>query len=93
MPVSAKIPEVPPTNPLNLTNPVTPFAIVKEAPVPEPKPDTAPLTVVVPAPVPAAIVKFCEPPVSAFKEIAPPLEFKLTGPPDIVVVPLTVKPS
>ena len=49
---------------LKVTVPVTPLAVVKEAPVPDPRLETAPTIVVAPVPVDVPIVKFWLPPVT-----------------------------
>ena len=64
------------------------------APVPVPMPVIAPEKVVVPAPVPKAMVRFWLPPVRALpKVMLPPLESKLTAAEERVVAPVMERPS
>ena len=61
-----------PKVPWKSTNPTAALSTVSAAPVPSPKALTAPLTVVVPAAVPAAIDKSWLPPAKVVSAIFPP---------------------
>ena len=82
VPIADTNPELALTVFWNDTNPVTPEATVNAAPLPSPKPATAVVKLVVPSAVPPAIVKSWPFPAKAEIDMLPPLEFKLTGPPD-----------
>ncbi len=67
-------PELAPTVPWKSTRPVTALLTVSAAPVPVPRLETLPVTVVVPAAMPAARVRFCPPPArEARARLAPPV--------------------
>ena len=90
------IPLAPPTVLRKSTKPIESNVIA--APVPSPMFATAPVNIVVPAPVPAAIVRSRLPPFSVLlKRIAPPLEFNETAAVDStvarekVILPVVVK--
>ena len=75
-----------------VTSPVE--ASVIAAPVPSPRLLKAPVKVVVPTAVPAAIVRSWFPPFRVLlKRIAPAFEFSVTAPDERVAAPVTVSPS
>ena len=81
----AEIPEFAANPAVNRISPVIALETIKAGPLASPKADTAPSTVVVPAPMPAGRIKSWPPPARDPSNNAPPLEFKVTGPPESVV--------
>src|SRR3989338_5549164 len=79
----AEMPEAPPKVLWNVTRPVAELLTVKEAPTASPKLETAPETVVVPAPTPAASVRSCLPPALVVIPILPALESSVAAPAEI----------